>query len=917
MTNNELLKSYQSMTHDDELIASVSELFLHTKKENDYDIFIETAIFLTDLYFENNNFDNIHLLFNDVIGLKDEMSQAQILKALYKYLQCLLKLEEYEKILNILDTHYQYFYTNENNDIMHYHFYKSLAYEGIFNIESAISELEQIKDNISKGNMINKYLKLGLLYIKNNNLGKANEAYNYSLMLDPSKKNEMFLLVKSDLLFSEGKFEEALREFESFFIKASNKYKYLDRYILINLKLKRYDDAYRFYNQYISKQELHLSRNNLYSFYKAGYILFTELNLKDEMKDVLHELNKYKPVKEKVNIENLEDRIIYKLIKTRSEPIKFTKIRDIIYYYFKLISLEMSLNRLAYFSVFEETKIYTYSKGLLLEKNLTSEEINNSVLFEIINSELTVYKKKDFIDYKTLKNEDSFIESHKIFDEASTFGYIIIFLDKSIEAYTKIFTILENVILYKIYEYLRVIDQNFTIESLKKLFAKHNYGVFSLINNNVKFIDNESQKLLNMNNVLMPFTIFSTYFKEEVFEDDFSLKSEMTLTLNSNESIRFKNICIDNDIWSIFFNVTEDTIKEKNFLDYFYYQNGFKNLNKFNEEIVDFYEKNYAILGVKLDFDYLLQSFIKDNIYTKIYNILSNKHSNFYYLNDGCFIMLLDTVDKRNIINIYNNLCDELYEINLKNISGFAFKNLKGKKAGEIIKMISFSLKKREHGLSFFDNENKITEAKLESFTEYAKNIINNKVKVSTLKEIVDYSTHKVKFHYLEIFSGELYSKIDLIDMLVNNNLYEKLFNIYLQEITNIEEKQLPLIIECDELAVLNKNLRKKLLNFNKKIKRCIIINMLHNAWIPSEIKEELKKFNIYIAYNNFMEGPLIKDIKDTCYYLFDIQKIKDQGLVLRYLKDLKDKVFVFVNSRRNEEIESLKNSGLYFIESA
>ena len=314
---------------------------------------------------------------------------------------------------------------------MHYHFYMALCFEGEYKFNEAINELLQVKDNVKTAFIVNKYLKLALLYIKVQDITKAKEAYDYAYFLDKSMKNEMFLLVKSDLEYYAKKYHDALISYEEFFVKSTNKYKYLDRYILINLKLKRYDDAYKFYQEYVDKPGIRLSKNNKFNFYKALYELFLELGLKDKIKDVLDELNKYRKDKDEILSKSLEEKVILKLVKELNKPIHFKSLREVVRHFFNVLSEDLLMKRLAYIDNEYDITVYTHSKGLLLEKKYTNSDIEGTIIEDVFESDSTISKFETFVDYKKSDFNKVIAKSYELKDDIKTYGFILIYIDKA------------------------------------------------------------------------------------------------------------------------------------------------------------------------------------------------------------------------------------------------------------------------------------------------------------------------------------------------------------------------------------------------------------------------------------------------------------------------------------------------------
>ena len=97
-------------------------------------------------------------------------------------IKTLLRTEDFVKLESVLFSRERYL-TNEHQKVMQ-KFYYAVCYEGLNEYKKAIASLKGIKDTISASNLVSKYLKLSMLYLKENNVEEAREHFTHAEKFD-------------------------------------------------------------------------------------------------------------------------------------------------------------------------------------------------------------------------------------------------------------------------------------------------------------------------------------------------------------------------------------------------------------------------------------------------------------------------------------------------------------------------------------------------------------------------------------------------------------------------------------------------------------------------------------------------------------------------------------------------------------
>ena len=692
---------------------SIDALNKGKKDDNKEEIFKSLVLLIQE--FENDGD------YKSVLEVIDEYSDSitnnqDKLFIINKKISALLKLEEYNELLKAIEVKSEIPNLNdtEKTNIL---FYKSIALEALDEINLAIEALESIVDNISRYSLINKYLKLALLYLKINEYKKAKEAYDYASMVDHSHKNDIFLLVESDLFYNSGKYKEALNSFESFFLKSVNKYKYLDRYILINVKLKRYDEAYNFYHKFIDKPSLRLSSQNRYNFLKAISIMLKEMGKEDELIDINSSLESIKPTYFRKE-ENELFAIIQSIMASLSYPLtKYDKNKNIANKFFKLLN---TINKEELIFIERGSSGYLYSifnNTQLKEKELSFDYLktNNLLTAFDINEDTEL----DYYYSNKLERINHKVKAYVMKSVNTNYGYFIVSYSTK---YDKAYLALKDA-LTEMFEKLSIIVKaSASLNAILDSLSKDKEGYIKIENGYVEFLNKYAKDIFDIKDNIIKYEDFIEFFITPIYPHELlSIESKIIPILvgDTRKEIEFKIFIYDSVIYIKISDVGEREAQKELYTS-FYNTSGlsFKNINHLKDEI-EKRDDSFACMGLNIsiieDGDSLSR---RDNKLQSLYNLLQeeSKSSILYYLGENHFLYLLYSVDKRTIESLYKRITDKIkllykysYTLRENKITGFASKSLKNKTFTEIKDIIEygFLFSTIKNDFIILDNEEK------------------------------------------------------------------------------------------------------------------------------------------------------------------------------------------------------------------
>jgi hypothetical protein len=554
---------------DEDLISELISLQEEALAENDADVYLKTSHLLFDTYVNIGDNDAAISLFFGI--LRDNRFEAfkTLLEIIDKLVALLLKTEDFIQLESLLKLRERYLSGTGNQQLMQ-KFYVSVCQEGLKQYAEAIKTLENITDNISNNNLVSKYLKLSMLYIKVDDFKAAQGALDRAKVFDKPLKNEMFYLVEADLCYHKGEYEEALRLFQVFFVRSKIKNRYLDRYILINIKLEKLGEAWRFYKQYLPKIIRSTSKNYRMQYYLAGLQLALKVNDIDEiiaLKEKIAALS----IKEEDILDSFDG--IKALLAFNGSKVRFKSARDVILETYRVLNGLAELDRLLYIApAIDGLTVYSFKKGLLLEKSYTKNQWQNTILDEIITSDLNYYlftpedlaKQTDYLQKAAFEpGTIAYVSAYKIAYLQNTDGFMIAFIakDRQFDYISRLLfttkSILENKLAVQ-----KLLDHHESRHRLsERLLSMKEFGLYKL-EDGILFMQNDAaKKQMRTEHDFMPFDDFQKQFVDRhLYLDDFLGKDHLEIEIRQDHDVMKLSV----DLWqvdlSIFF-LAEDVTK--------------------------------------------------------------------------------------------------------------------------------------------------------------------------------------------------------------------------------------------------------------------------------------------------------------------------------------------------------------------
>lgn len=847
---------YLSTLSSDEKNDEIKRIIDENIKNKNYQEAYEALIFMIGIYENERDYSSILDLISDYLlgEFKDNDKHT-----LYDYqIKAYLRLEEYNELLNVIEKKKQ-IKDLSDTELTNIKFYSAIAYEGLDEINQAIEALESIVDNIPKHSLVNKYLKLAILYLKNGNFEKAKSSYEYAALVDFSKRNEMFNLVESDLYYASGKYFDALESFQTFFLRSSNKYKYLDRYILIQIKLNNLGEAYNFYKKYESVPSLKLSSSNRYAFYKAASKLLELLNKADEKEEVNAQLESIKPIyykKEEKEAENKYLNLTYVML----EPFTIYDRNKNVLRKFMMLCLD---NDIEYAYIYKENEQYHYAypdKKQMFEKTYSIEDELSQSLKEILT-----YDEIKETPYFITKNLE-FVEICSLVlplkDEYHNYGALYI----SGKRKEPLFCVLRNLCFARLKEINVAKSISLLNNQINELLNSDLTGLLILNKENVTMVNDYAKKILESDSSVVTYAELGritniencgyAFFDEQV-ESSIIITKELE---DLKKAFEFNIVKNEGLIYSFLSDITETYFDNMSSIKYYNHDGlNFYNVNHLKKFILK-NEASYTIIGLLINIVEASDSLEeRNNKLNSLYKHLSQIYpsSTLYYLGENRFLIKADSVDKRTIENIYekiNSGMKQLFRLNSSlrenKFHAFASKALKNKTFSEVSEVIDYGFKeclKRDDFL-LLDNEEKRYLALYKTYeNEVVRLLKEGKINLIYCP-ILDENDKTIHYFYPKIIfplgiDKEMFEKI-----ISNNSLENRLDNLLIDKIISdvkdLDGIRVMIFVHRD--SVLNPNFIKKtsLMIKDAKLTKRIVLN------VPSVKLAEYEK-SIDSMYNS------------------------------------------------------------------
>lgn len=880
-----------SKPKDEELIQELTLLQEESIKENDADIYLKTSHLLFDTYVNLGDYDQAVSLFLSILKENRFESYKTLVEIIDKLVQLLLKTEDFIQLDAILSMRERYLTGNPSQQLMQ-KFYKAVCQEGLKQYYEAIKTLESITDNISNNNLVSKYLKLSLLYLRIKQPLQAKEAFERAKIFDKTMKNEMFYLVASDIAFNDQQYEEALKYFQAFFIKTKVKIRYLDRFIYINIELNKLGEAWRFYKEYLPKVMKSASKNYRMQFYQAGLTLAGKVNDIDEIAILNERIRSLQSVNEEV-IDSFDG--IKVMLTFSSVKIRFKSVREIILETYRVLASLSDFNRLLYlFPTLDGLTLYTYKKGLLIEKVLSRQDYQGTVLESIIDQDLAfhlftkedILKEKDYLTKSPFnENEYQSILAYKISSSSNVEGYLIAMTekDRQFDYINRLLWTTKAILEEKIAMH-RLIDHHETMHRLsEKLLSSKNLALYKIEDNLLYLQNEESKKQLECEEDFITFEDFQKkiegpmiYIDDLLRKDDFDIKIKRT----SGTATYHVNLWqVDMAIYLLLENITPKLKSEEDLsllahINETYQLNTLHALRKSIEAMqVSSTLMGFWIMGEGL---FVLKRPERHKLYQALQNMItesSRTHLISLALDEEEGLLLhLATVDKRITQRIFTEIKKSMND--LLNSEEYLHANLDIKIGAVVIqKNMSFSdilngldktrFEETGDNLIYYDKTIITKENQYQLLKEQYQTLMNQKRIPLTFSEIGNLLTKKIEGYFVNVDEYILHGKIeDFHAMIDEHHLKINCFNLVLASvIQSLSDLNLAtshtvlMMISLPAEVLINSDLLEESL---KKIRRNKIpldrfvfrIDRLDIAYQQFEVLTYMKEKGVRLAFD-------------------------------------------------------------------
>lgn len=532
-----LLKECQSSPLDAETAEKLNSLKSEAFAEKAYPIYLEAIQMLTNYYESNQEYDQAIALIKE--SLEQEVSDGfqPTVQLVDQLIGLLLKTEDFSELKKILQYRERFLADNKALKRMQ-QFYLAVCYEGLKQTDLAIETLQAIPDTLSSSNLVSKYLKLALLYLDKKNIAKAQEMVQYARHFDREQKNPIFLLVESDLAYQKGDVLAALEHYQSYFIAAKVKNRYLERYIRINLQLNNLEDAWSFFLEHLPKVDRLISKHARREFYQAGIDLclaYQQMEMLLTLKDKLAGLDRPNVV----SVDSYQG--VEFLLKRSAGRQVSAKSRDVLLEHLRDLMDQIALKRLVFIHLHPDgIMIMTYQKGLLLEKVTPFSALKGTLIDNLLSSDQDdlIYTQEELgpiIDYLVPNNpiDALFVIAARVHQECYPQAFLIALCDDPdrFMHVHKLFRVTRQLLEMRLSDHLFQTDQSSRSRHLEKGLTLLGTGLLKIEKGVVRFLTDATKAIFGFSEDTLAFDRFQTGFVAEnaVYLDTFLHREQLTL----------------------------------------------------------------------------------------------------------------------------------------------------------------------------------------------------------------------------------------------------------------------------------------------------------------------------------------------------------------------------------------------------
>ncbi len=852
----ELIDNLNQITNHDEYLIRAQELYEMAMSEKNPSLLFEIANLLFDDYKDNQEYDEAIYLFKNIFKLEIIEESSQLLILVDKLISLLLKTEDFTTLLAIL-TFRERFIQSDQHQLMMQHFYLAVCYEGLKKYHDAIQVLNQIPDTISQNNIISKYLKLSMLSLKTDQYDDSQLYYKKAVFYDKYQKNSMIHLVESDILYYQGQYQQALEKYQDYFISSKVKNRYLDRYILICIKLGLFDEATLFYQEHEPKIKETISKNYKLQFYEASLLLF----------ELTYQTDRYLYVSE----------IIQTLNNNEIEVIdQFSGFQNLMTQFYKNSSYETERDILlnlarVFHNTYKEANIYflrtlddghhlyIFKKQLLIEKNLKDDSVNTSFLSLLLKQQITtvMYHKPTILMYEnqlgTLFDQFELLICSKI--KTPLKAEICFFVTENSPLYSDYINKLVLISSFLLNKAVEDFNNRFILQNESEIsrlaMSSLGYHHMRIANGIIIQLSDELRNILLLDETRLPFEeIQRNIIGKKIYLDDFISNNhhQLDYQINDDSTITFDiySYLIGSQLY-LFFKDISNEIHLKNQIQKRYNYLGNSKILSVNalqsvfEEVKEAFSVVYlSIINheiIYIERSYLYKQTIEIELERLFHIITKDEGIGIYHSTEGGYFLVIKSIDKRVIQRVFNDYIKAIHLLNpMIELSGYQLPVHRAKNYQETIDILFeyYYDYKESNKLVFFERKN-ISKKHLEQsiLIHIDELLASNKMKLA-FYPIKNPFLSSIEGYYIQMHPESLFGEVSLIDATIRKSNKYDLFDTLLVKslIKSIEQSNDSfdklVIFDIHYQTVLNTSktidLVKKLKKIKAQVKDFIII---------------------------------------------------------------------------------------------
>jgi EAL domain-containing protein (putative c-di-GMP-specific phosphodiesterase class I) len=685
MKTEEFYLEYSQEPKSAELALKLAVLQKDALAEKDLETYLKATLLLQETHVFLQSYDEAVAVLRNALKTNVFSDYKVIVSLTDKLIGLLLKTEDFPVLESVLAFRERFIADNPAQVLMQ-KFYLSVCLEGLKKYGEAIRILENIGDNISNSNLVSKYLKLAMLYLRIKNPGAARTAFEHALLFDKNRKNEMFFLVESDLLAVENDLTGALKKFQEFFLKSKVKNRYLDRYIAINSALGNFDEAWKFYQEYATKMSEVVSKNYRYQFYQAGCQLAETMQKFDEAAEIRQKMMTVHD-DPPVILDAFDG--IRALLALSAKKNVFAKTRDIILETYRDFSAILTLPGLFFIQpAAGEAMILEFRKGLLLEMKVTESSLSQTVVGNILSESVdyALYTEEELETFPAPlpasalnSSEIVCVMSFRVALDTLRAAFIVAFLDKDtpFDSANKLLFTAKAILETKIASFVRQSGLRAEADAFERLFTTEDRGLARIAEGTLFLRNAKAREILDTEDEMMPYETFQTLFQTEnpLYLDRLISKTVWTLPILSfKKHEKQLEIRVLVDEFTVFLALKDVTGESKTAAllktraektaDY-----GLWNLHRFATDFADLKMQSSliavrAIYGDGLGKRYHRSELISLNQtwHGLMAKAVKTHAAGLYLEEDGTVLSILSTIDKRVIDRIFAEVATQAVE---------------------------------------------------------------------------------------------------------------------------------------------------------------------------------------------------------------------------------------------------------------